>query len=58
MATLFSCEKEPAFTDTCITSCSPSIPGKINIAIEDHTGLDVKNLTMEKVSLLDISGPI
>jgi len=47
VAIFFGCEKEPTFTDTCITSCSPSIPGKINIAVEDHTGLDIKNFTAE-----------
>ncbi len=47
LVTFFSCGKDPEFTDTCITSCAPSIPGKINIAIEDHTGLDIKNFTAE-----------
>lgn len=47
LATFFSCGKENTFTDTCISSCSPSTPGRINIAVEDHTGLDIRNLTME-----------
>jgi len=46
--TLFlACGKTDDISDACITSCSPSVPGKINIAIEDHTTFDIKNLTLE-----------
>ncbi len=47
IATFFACGKDPLVSDACITSCSPSVPGKINIAIEDHTELDIKNFTMD-----------
>ncbi len=47
IATFFACGKDPLISDTCITSCSPSVPGKINIAIEDHTELDIKNFVMD-----------
>lgn len=44
---LFACGKTDEISDACITSCPPSVPGKINIAIEDHTSFDIKNLTLE-----------
>jgi len=47
VTTFFACGKDPLVSDACITSCATSSPGKINIAIEDHTGLDIKNYTME-----------
>lgn len=47
ISTFFACGKDPLVSDTCITSCSPSVPGKINIAIEDHTELDIKNFVMD-----------
>ena len=42
-----ACGKAPEITNTCITSCSTSVPGKINLAIEDHTDLEIKNFSME-----------
>jgi len=46
--TLFlACGKTDEVSDACITSCPPSVPGKINLAIEDHTTFDIKNLTVE-----------
>ena len=47
IALFFACGKDPLISNTCITRCSPSVPGQINIAIEDHTDLDIKNLVMD-----------
>jgi len=47
IALFFSCGKDPLVSDACITSCSPSVPGQINIAVEDHTELDIKNFVMD-----------
>jgi len=44
---ILACGKSDEFSDACITTCSPSIPGQINIAIEDHTDLDIRNFTLE-----------
>jgi len=44
---ILACGKPDDFSDACITTCSPSVPGKINIAIEDHTDLDISNFTLE-----------
>ena len=43
---ILACGKTDDISDACITSCPPSVPGKINLAIEDHTALDIKNLTV------------
>ena len=43
---LFSCGKPEEFSDACITTCSPSVPGKINLAIEDHTDLNIRDLSL------------
>lgn len=47
IATFFACGKDRLVSNACITSCSPSVPGQINIAIEDHTELDLNNLVMD-----------
>lgn len=44
---LVACGKTDEVSDACITSCPPSVPGKVNLAIEDHTALDIKNLKLE-----------
>jgi len=43
---LFACGKNNEISDACITSCPPSVPGKINLAIENHTTFDINNLTL------------
>ena len=43
---ILACGKTDDISDACITSCPPSVPGKINLAIEDHTTFDIKNLTV------------
>ena len=47
LTVLFACGKTDELSDACITSCPPSVPGKINLAIENHTNLAIKNLTLE-----------
>ncbi len=47
IALFFACGKDPLISNTCITRCSPSVPGQINIAVEDHTELDINNLVMD-----------
>lgn len=42
----FACENNDDITDTCISNCSTSTPGRINLAIENHTSLDIKNLVL------------
>ena len=42
----WTCGQPDEFSDACITNCSPSVPGKINLAIEDHTSFDIQNLTL------------
>ena len=39
-----ACTKEE--TGSCISNCNASTPGKINIAIENHTDLDIKNVVL------------
>lgn len=43
---LFSCGKPDEISDACITSCSPSVPGKINLSIENHTDLNISNFSL------------
>jgi len=41
-----ACGKTDDISDACISSCPPSTPGKINLAIEDHTAIDITNLVV------------
>lgn len=40
----FACDKEES--GACISNCNSSIPGQINIAIEDHTNLNLSNVIL------------
>ena len=47
LLTIFlACGKTDEMTNACISSCNASTPGKVNLAIENHTALDIKNLTL------------
>ena len=40
----FACGKEDS--GACISNCNSSVPGQINIAIEDHTDLNISDVVL------------